>query len=97
MQKMKWGKKNIWLYCNVVFAYDGVFIALFRELRDSLEQMKIQIDTLSSDKRSATTEFRVQEMAHKKYISERREEAKLKRKEEKEAAEAQKMKEWWVE
>jgi len=69
-------------------------LVLFRELRDSLEQMKIQIDTLSSDKRSATTEFRVQEMAHKKYISERREEAKLKRKEEKEAAEAQKMKEW---
>ena len=69
-------------------------MVLFRELRDSLEQMKIQIDTLSSDKRNATTEFRVQEMAHKKYISERREEAKLKRKEEKEAAEAQKMKEW---
>ena len=69
-------------------------MVLFRELRDSLEQMKIQIDTLSSEKRSATTEFRIQEMAHKKYVSERREEAKLKRKEEKEAAEAQKMKEW---
>lgn len=36
----------------------------------------------------------IQETAHKKYISERREEAKLKRKEEKEAADAQKMKEW---
>ena len=66
----------------------------FRELRDSLEQMKIEIDTLSSEKRNVMAEFRLQEMAHKKYISERREEAKLKRKEEKEAAEAQKIKEW---
>lgn len=66
----------------------------FRELRDSLEQMKIQIDTLSSERRNIMGEFRLQETAHKKFMSERREEAKLKRKEEKEAFEAQKMKEW---
>jgi len=56
--------------------------------------MKIKIETYIAEKRNITAEFRLQEMAHKKYISERREEAKLKRKEEKEAAEAQKMKEW---
>jgi len=65
-----------------------------RELRDSTEDMKIKIETYVAEKRNITAEFRLQEMAHKKYISERREEAKLKRKEEKEAAEAQKMKEW---
>ena len=65
-----------------------------RDLRDSIEEMKIKIETFAAEKRNAMTEYRIQEMAHKKYISERREEAKLKRKEEKEAAEAQKMKEW---
>ena len=66
-----------------------------RELRESTEDMKIKIETYVAEKRNITAEFRLQEMAHKKYISERREEAKLKRKEEKEAAEAQKMKEWY--
>ena len=66
-----------------------------RELRDSTEDMKIKIETYVAEKRNITAEFRLQEMAHKKYISDRREEAKLKRKEEKEAAEAQKMKEWY--
>ena len=56
--------------------------------------MKIQIESLVSEKRSVSNEFRSQEIAYKKYISERREEAKIKRREEKEAAEAQKQKEW---
>ena len=82
---------SIWKIKDIAF---NASLLHFRELRDSLEQMKIEIDTLSSEKRNVMAEFRLQEMAHKKYISERREEAKLKRKEEKEAAEAQKIKEW---
>lgn len=65
-----------------------------RDLRDSLESMKVQIDSWIAEKRLVTSDFRIQETAYKKYISERREEAKLRRKEEKEAAEAQKIKEW---
>ena len=65
-----------------------------RDLRDSIEEMKIQIETFAAEKRNAMTEYRIQEMAHKKFITDKREEAKMKRREEKEAAEAQKMKEW---
>ena len=65
-----------------------------RDLRDSIEEMKIKIETFTAEKRNAMTEYRIQEMAHKKFITDKREEAKMKRREEKEAAEAQKMKEW---
>merc|ERR1712062_615013 len=65
-----------------------------RDLRDSIEEMKIKIETFAAEKRNAMTEYRIQEMAHKKFITDKREEAKMKRREEKEAAEAQKMKEW---
>jgi hypothetical protein len=63
-------------------------------LRETIENVKLEIETHANERRNAMAEFRIQEVAHKKFISERREEQKMKRKEEKEAAEALKMKEW---
>ena len=64
-----------------------------REIREELDRLKAEIDGLNEEKREAVSAFRAQEADHKRYLYERREENRAKRREEKEEREAEKIRE----
>ncbi len=79
---------------NVNNDHDDLFF--YRELKENLDDLKVKLENLCEERKKLITEFRIQESAHRKHVAERREEQRLKRKEEKQAFEAQKQKEWQV-
>ena len=64
-----------------------------REIREELDRLKAEIDALNEEKREAVSAFRAHESEYKRYLYERREESRAKRREENEEREAEKIRE----
>ncbi len=64
-----------------------------REVREELDKLKVELDSLSELRRETVSAFRAHESEYKRFLYERREEQRTRRREEKEEREAEKQKE----